>query len=154
MLQISPSHLRSIKLQACLLAGVVYCCGRVYFLIIYIYFNLILSILFTTQVNVKGDDIRNIHISCVTVTEIQSICSICSIYSQQIINQLSISIYRMSNRHRRTRIYGANYDIGESYYKKQLNDLDNKRSFSRYTLLKTIKSINNYTSYYIILLIL
>ncbi|TMW52633.1 hypothetical protein DOY81_002287 [Sarcophaga bullata] len=37
----------------------------------------------------------------------------------------------MSNRHRRTRIYGANYDIGESYYKKQLNDLDNKRSYSR-----------------------
>ncbi|XP_046808952.1 uncharacterized protein LOC124420391 isoform X1 [Lucilia cuprina] len=38
---------------------------------------------------------------------------------------------RMSNRHRRTRIYGANYDIGESYYKKQLNDLDNKSISNR-----------------------
>ncbi|XP_037808856.1 uncharacterized protein LOC119601789 [Lucilia sericata] len=37
----------------------------------------------------------------------------------------------MSNRHRRTRIYGANYDIGESYYKKQLNDLDNKTTCNR-----------------------
>ncbi|KAM7357843.1 uncharacterized protein ACRADG_003025 isoform 4-T7 [Cochliomyia hominivorax] len=39
--------------------------------------------------------------------------------------------YIMSNRHRRTRIYGANYDIGESYYKKQLNELDNKAGSHR-----------------------
>ncbi|XP_067612668.1 uncharacterized protein [Eurosta solidaginis] len=36
-----------------------------------------------------------------------------------------------SYRPRRTRIYGANYDIGESSYKKVLEDLDNKRGIGR-----------------------
>lgn len=35
---------------------------------------------------------------------------------------------KSSYRPRRTRIYGANYDIGESYYKKQLEGIDNKYS--------------------------
>lgn len=38
-----------------------------------------------------------------------------------------------SYRPRRTRIYGANYDIGESSYKKLLESLDNKRGISRST---------------------
>lgn len=33
----------------------------------------------------------------------------------------------MAGRPRRTRIYGANYDIGESYYKKALDNLDKKQ---------------------------
>lgn len=36
-----------------------------------------------------------------------------------------------SYRPRRTRIYGANYNIGESYYKKQLDELDHKRGVGR-----------------------
>ncbi|KAI9586831.1 hypothetical protein GQX74_002678 [Glossina fuscipes] len=36
-----------------------------------------------------------------------------------------------SNRHRRTRIYGINYDLGERYYKKQLEDLDNKSEYRK-----------------------
>uniref|UniRef100_A0A0A1XKA6 DNA polymerase III polC-type n=1 Tax=Zeugodacus cucurbitae TaxID=28588 RepID=A0A0A1XKA6_ZEUCU len=36
-----------------------------------------------------------------------------------------------SYRPRRTRIYGANYDIGESSYKKLLESLDNKRGVGR-----------------------
>ncbi|CAD7006098.1 uncharacterized protein LOC101450532 [Ceratitis capitata] len=38
-----------------------------------------------------------------------------------------------SYRPRRTRIYGANYDIGESSYKKLLESLDNKRGVGRST---------------------
>lgn len=34
---------------------------------------------------------------------------------------------RTSGRPRRTRIYGANYDIGESYYKSALDNLDRKQ---------------------------
>lgn len=44
----------------------------------------------------------------------------------------------MSSHHRRTRIYGANYDIGESYYKKQLNELDNKGGSYRYEYIISI----------------
>ncbi|XP_017476642.1 PREDICTED: uncharacterized protein LOC108366689 [Rhagoletis zephyria] len=36
-----------------------------------------------------------------------------------------------SYRPRRTRIYGANYDIGESSYKKLLESIDNKRGVGR-----------------------
>lgn len=34
---------------------------------------------------------------------------------------------RIAGRPRRTRIYGANYDIGESYYKSALDNLDRKQ---------------------------
>ena len=34
---------------------------------------------------------------------------------------------RATSRPRRTRIYGANYDIGESYYKSALDNLDRKQ---------------------------
>lgn len=34
---------------------------------------------------------------------------------------------RVSGRPRRTRIYGANYDIGESYYKSALDGIDRKQ---------------------------
>ncbi|XP_037935943.1 uncharacterized protein LOC119669956 [Teleopsis dalmanni] len=40
---------------------------------------------------------------------------------------------RSGYRPRRTRIYGANYDIGESYYKKQLDNLDNKKGTGRFS---------------------
>lgn len=35
-------------------------------------------------------------------------------------------------RPRRTRLYGASYDIGESYYKSALDNLDNKTKTLRY----------------------
>lgn len=35
---------------------------------------------------------------------------------------------RVNGRPRRTRIYGANYDIGESYYKSALDGLDRKQN--------------------------